>query len=165
MCRVGTRVARPTTSRLMPRRPVSHYPSHASPSSAPPSSASPSSPSPPSSASPSSSFPSSGRHDAGGRHGFLSRLRRSSAWSFHLRDGRRAHLPHQSLRRSSAGSCRLQQRPMVWTHCVARARGALQPAAPRTMRSRAREAFDSTFANKINVAIIIILAAQPFSKP
>ena len=46
---------------------------------------------------------------------------------------------------------------MVLTHCVARTRGALQPAAPRTMRSRAAGAFDSTFANKINVAIIIIV--------
>ena len=43
------------------------------------------------------------------------------------------------------------------THCVARTRGALQPAAPRTMRSRAAGAFDSTFANKINCPIIIIV--------
>ena len=46
---------------------------------------------------------------------------------------------------------------MVLTHCVARTRGALQPAAPRTMRSRAAGAFDITFANKINCAIIIIV--------
>ena len=46
---------------------------------------------------------------------------------------------------------------MVLTHCVARTRGALQPAAPRTMRSRAAGAFDSTFANEINFAIIIIV--------
>ena len=46
---------------------------------------------------------------------------------------------------------------MVLTHCVARTRGALQPAAPRTMRSRAAGAFHSTFANRINFAIIIII--------
>ena len=46
---------------------------------------------------------------------------------------------------------------MVLTHCVARTRGALQPAAPRTMRSRAAGAFHSTFANHTNFAIIIIV--------
>ena len=45
---------------------------------------------------------------------------------------------------------------MVLTHCVARTRGALQPAAPRTKRSRAAGAFDSTVANKRSFAIIII---------
>ena len=39
-------------------------------------------------------------------------------------------------------------------------RGAIQPAASRTMRSRAETAFDSMCANKINVAIIIIVV-QP----
>ena len=46
---------------------------------------------------------------------------------------------------------------MVFTHCVARTRGALQPAAPRTMRSRAAGAFGSTFANQRNLAVIIIV--------
>ena len=39
-------------------------------------------------------------------------------------------------------------------------RGAIQPAASRTMRSRAETAFDNMCANKINVAIIIIVV-QP----
>ena len=38
--------------------------------------------------------------------------------------------------------------------------GAIQPAASRTMRSRAETAFDNMCANKINVAIIIIVV-QP----
>ena len=38
------------------------------------------------------------------------------------------------------------------TQCVARTRGALQPAAPRTMQSRAAGAFDSTFAKKKSCA-------------
>ena len=46
---------------------------------------------------------------------------------------------------------------MVLTNCVARTRGALQPAAPRTMRSRAAGAFDNTLANKIIFANIIII--------
>ena len=37
-------------------------------------------------------------------------------------------------------------------------RGAIQPGASRTMRSRAETAFDNMCANKINVAIIIIVA-------
>ena len=39
-------------------------------------------------------------------------------------------------------------------------RGAIQPAASRAMRSRAETAFDNMCANKINVAIIIIVV-QP----
>ena len=46
---------------------------------------------------------------------------------------------------------------MVLTHCLPPTRGALQPATPRTMRSRAAGTFDATFAIKINVAIIIII--------
>ena len=46
---------------------------------------------------------------------------------------------------------------IVFTHGVARNRGALQPATPPTMRSQAAGAFDSTFANKRNFAIIIIV--------
>ena len=49
-----------------------------------------------------------GQPDAGDHHGFFNTLRRSSAWSFHLRDKRQAHLPHQYLQRSSACSCHLQ---------------------------------------------------------
>ena len=36
-------------------------------------------------------------------------------------------------------------------------RGAIQPAASRTMRSRAETSFDNMVANKINFAIIIIV--------
>ena len=46
---------------------------------------------------------------------------------------------------------------MVLTHCLPPTRGALQPATPRTMRSRAAGTFDATFVIKINVAIIIIM--------
>ena len=56
-----------------------------------------------------------------------------------------------------ACSCRFHQRPMVLTHCVARTRGALQPAVPRTMRSRAAGALHSTCANKGNFGILIIV--------
>ena len=45
----------------------------------------------------------------------------------------------------------------VLTHCVPPTRGALEPATPPTMRSRAAGTFDSTFANKRNFAIIIIV--------
>ena len=38
---------------------------------------------------------------------------------------------------------------------MARTRGAIQPAASRTMRSRAETGFDNMIANKINFAIII----------
>ena len=56
-----------------------------------------------------------------------------------------------------ACSCRFHQRPMVLTHCEARTRGALQPAVPRTMRSRAAGALHSTCANKGNFGILIIV--------
>ena len=40
-----------------------------------------------------------GRLDAGDHHGFLIELRRSSAWSFPLRDGRQAYLLHRVSQR------------------------------------------------------------------
>ena len=40
-------------------------------------------------------------------------------------------------------------------HCVARTRGAIQPAGSRTMRSWAETGFDNMIANKIKFAIII----------
>ena len=52
--------------------------------------------------------------------------------------------------------CHLQlQCSKTEAHCVARTRGAIQPAGSRTMRSRAETAFDNMIANKIKFAIII----------
>ena len=48
----------------------------------------------------------------------------------------------------------------VWTHCLARTSGALQPATWRTMGLRATAAFHSTLAHKINLPIIIIIVMQ-----
>ena len=52
--------------------------------------------------------------------------------------------------------CHLQlQCSKTEAHCVARTRGAIQPAGSRTMRSWAETGFDNMIANKIKFAIII----------
>ena len=45
----------------------------------------------------------------------------------------------------------------VWTHCLARTSGALQPAAWRAMRSRATTAFDCTLSNQKKNGILIVI--------
>ena len=45
----------------------------------------------------------------------------------------------------------------VWTHCLARTSGALQPATSRAMRMQATRLFHSTLLVKINLLIILII--------
>ena len=49
----------------------------------------------------------------------------------------------------------------VWTHCLPPSRGALQPAASRTMRVRATRAFHTTLPDKIIFPFIIVLIVMP----